>query len=205
MSGPPIPRRKRGRPVKETPDRREEVLRTAARLFGERGFRNTTLGDVGAALGISSPALYHYARSKEELLSECANIAFDRLLLALEAAKASATGLDRVEHFFDAYAQLTWDDFGRCFVLIDLRELNEPAKELARQTQLRLGGAVAAFIAEGVEDGSIRPCAPADVSRALFAAFNGIPRWHHPGSSRSIRNITESFLRIFLQGIKQPV
>lgn len=203
-SDKPVVRPTRGRPVKEIPDRREEVLRTAARLFSERGYRNATLEDVGAALGISRPALYHYARSKDELLSECATLAFDQLAGAVEAARALPTGLERVTHFFRAYAQLTWDDFGRCFVLIDLRELNEPSKEHARQTQLKLGASVAAFVAEGIEDGSIRPCAPADVSRALFGAFNSIPRWHRSVSRRSVANIAESFLGIMIDGIGPP-
>ena len=194
------PEARRGRPPK-VPDRRDEVLRTAARIFGERGFRNATLEDVGTALGISRPALYHYASSKDELLAECARIASRELLDALETAQAAPNGLERVKAFFRRYGDIIWDDFGRCFVLTDRRELNDDEKEHTRRTQLVLGAGVERLVLEGIKDGSIRQCAAADVSRTLFGVFNSIPRWHHEHSRRPIAHISESLLAIVVQGI----
>jgi len=194
------PVRRRGRPPK-VPDRRDEVLRTAARIFSQCGFKNATLEDVGNALGISRPALYHYAKSKDELLSECAKIAFQELLDALDTAKAAPNGLERVQVFFRLYGNIIWDDFGRCFVLTDRRELNDLEKEHTRQTQLMLGAAVESLVLEGIKDGSIRQCPAADVSRTLFGVFNSIPRWHHEHSRRPIADISESLLTIVVQGI----
>jgi AcrR family transcriptional regulator len=48
---------------------REAVMTAAADLFRERGFRETSLGDIGAAAGVSGPAIYRYFKSKGELLS----------------------------------------------------------------------------------------------------------------------------------------
>ncbi len=50
--------------------RRAEILRIAADLFAERGFANVTVDDIGAAAGISGPALYHHFTGKEALLGE---------------------------------------------------------------------------------------------------------------------------------------
>ena len=44
-------------------------MAAAADLFRERGFRETSLGDIGAAAGVSGPAIYRYFKSKGELLS----------------------------------------------------------------------------------------------------------------------------------------
>lgn len=49
--------------------RRQAILAAAADLFRTRGFRDTSLGDIGAAAGVSGPAIYHYFSSKGELLS----------------------------------------------------------------------------------------------------------------------------------------
>jgi AcrR family transcriptional regulator len=48
---------------------REAIMAAAADLFRERGFRETSLGDIGAAAGVSGPAIYRYFKSKGELLS----------------------------------------------------------------------------------------------------------------------------------------
>jgi AcrR family transcriptional regulator len=49
--------------------RRQAIVAAAADLFRTRGFRDTSLGDIGAAAGVSGPAIYHYFSSKGELLS----------------------------------------------------------------------------------------------------------------------------------------
>jgi AcrR family transcriptional regulator len=57
-----------GRPTKGERTR-EAIMAAATDLFRERGFRETSLGDIGAAAGVSGPAIYRYFRSKGELLS----------------------------------------------------------------------------------------------------------------------------------------
>jgi AcrR family transcriptional regulator len=57
-----------GRPTKGERTR-EAIMAAAADLFRERGFRETSLADIGAAAGVSGPAIYRYFNSKGELLS----------------------------------------------------------------------------------------------------------------------------------------
>jgi AcrR family transcriptional regulator len=49
--------------------RRAAILTAATDLFQDRGFRATSLDDIGAAAGISGPAIYRYFASKHELLA----------------------------------------------------------------------------------------------------------------------------------------
>jgi AcrR family transcriptional regulator len=50
--------------------RREQILATAAELFAERGFHGVSVVELGAACGISGPALYKHFASKDAMLSE---------------------------------------------------------------------------------------------------------------------------------------
>ncbi|WP_269204064.1 TetR/AcrR family transcriptional regulator [Nocardioides sambongensis] len=50
--------------------RRTELLAIAARLFAEKGFRNTTVRDIADAAGILSGSLYHHFDSKESMVDE---------------------------------------------------------------------------------------------------------------------------------------
>jgi AcrR family transcriptional regulator len=50
--------------------RREQLLSTAADLFAERGFHGTSVADLGAACGMSGPALYKHFPSKDAMLAE---------------------------------------------------------------------------------------------------------------------------------------
>src|SRR4051812_17417731 len=50
--------------------RRDELLRIAAGLFAEKGFKNTTVRDIADAAGILSGSLYHHFDSKESMVDE---------------------------------------------------------------------------------------------------------------------------------------
>lgn len=51
-------------------DRREQLLLAAERLFADRGFLAVRLEDIGAAAGVSGPAIYRHFPNKESLLVE---------------------------------------------------------------------------------------------------------------------------------------
>jgi AcrR family transcriptional regulator len=51
-------------------DSRQDILRTAARLFQQRGYDATSMNDVAAALKLSKGGLYHHFQSKDEILFE---------------------------------------------------------------------------------------------------------------------------------------
>src|SRR5688572_3272412 len=53
-----------------TVTRRDELLKIAARLFAEKGFKNTTVRDIADAAGILSGSLYHHFDSKESMVDE---------------------------------------------------------------------------------------------------------------------------------------
>ncbi len=50
--------------------RREQILDTAAEMFAQRGFHGVSVAELGAACGISGPALYKHFPSKDAMLAE---------------------------------------------------------------------------------------------------------------------------------------
>ena len=62
------------------PSRREQILRAAAQLFAERGARAVGVDDVGAAVGVTGPAIYRHFASKDAMLAEMLLRISERLL-----------------------------------------------------------------------------------------------------------------------------
>jgi AcrR family transcriptional regulator len=58
-------------------DSRQEILRTAARLFQQRGYDATSMNEVAGALKLSKGGLYHHFQSKDEILFEIMNHAME--------------------------------------------------------------------------------------------------------------------------------
>jgi AcrR family transcriptional regulator len=50
--------------------RREQILAVAAQLFAKHGYHGVSIADLGAAVGVSGPALYRHFPGKEALLEE---------------------------------------------------------------------------------------------------------------------------------------
>ena len=61
----------------------EFILRTAARIFAEKGYHPTTMRDISRATRVSLAGLYYYCKSKEELLFLIQDNCFGRVLARL--------------------------------------------------------------------------------------------------------------------------
>lgn len=72
--------------------RREQILQTAAELFAARGFHGVSVADLGAACGISGPALYKHFPSKDAMLSEMLVTISEHLLTGGQKRVANSDG-----------------------------------------------------------------------------------------------------------------
>ena len=75
----------------EAVTRREQLLATAAELFAARGFHGVSVADIGAACGISGPALYKHFPSKDAILAEML-VAISEELLGVGRERVAAAG-----------------------------------------------------------------------------------------------------------------
>jgi AcrR family transcriptional regulator len=75
------------------PSRREQILRAAAQLFAERGSRAVGVDDVGAAVGVTGPAIYRHFASKDAMLAEML-LRISERLLAGSTERIAAAGAD---------------------------------------------------------------------------------------------------------------
>ncbi|MGQ0481807.1 MAG: SACE_7040 family transcriptional regulator [Pseudonocardia sp.] len=67
-------------PSTQPTTRKGQILRVAAQLFARHGFHGVSIAELGAAVGISGPALYRHFQGKEALLAEMLVGISERLL-----------------------------------------------------------------------------------------------------------------------------
>src|SRR5947209_5008995 len=80
----------------------EFILRTAARIFAEKSYHSTSMRDISRATGVSLAGLYHYCKSKEELLFLIQDHCFGRVLQRLEQRLSDITDpVQRLRIFID--------------------------------------------------------------------------------------------------------
>lgn len=78
--------------------RAQHIARAAARLFAERGYGATSVDDIGAAVGVSGPAIYWHFASKQAMLAAILTDISERLLEGgLRCAAESASDAETIE------------------------------------------------------------------------------------------------------------
>jgi AcrR family transcriptional regulator len=176
MSQPTQTRRSRAKS-----DRRSQLVAAAERLVAERGFLAVRLEDIGAAAGVSGPAIYRHFPNKEALLVE---------LLVGISTRLLAGATDVVEHTTSASAALDGlIDFHLDFAfgepdLIriqdrDLAHLPAPAKRQVRKAQrqyVELWVDVLRRLDERLDEADARLMA-----HATFGLLNSTPHSVRPG------------------------
>ena len=182
--------------------KREAVLKTAAQLFLEKSYGRTSMNDVADRLNITKPALYHYFRNKEEILIECYRVGTGLIEDILnQIAAHCGTGLEKVEAFIYAYANVMTVNFGRCVMRLDDADLSSDALGEVRNYKKKIDRRLRSFIQEGIDDGSITPCDPKIAGFSIAGALNWICQWYEPEGALSAEEIATQFVRTLTQGL----
>ncbi|GGJ88479.1 TetR family transcriptional regulator [Pilimelia anulata] len=74
--------------------RRDEILAIAVGLFANRGYHGVSMDDIGAAAGVTGPALYHHFAGKEAMLAAALTPVSEALLTGARERVAAAAGPD---------------------------------------------------------------------------------------------------------------
>ena len=155
--------------------RRRELLAIAARLFAERGYGGTTIDDLGAAAGISGPALYWHFPSKDALLAEMLTDISDRLLVGAQQCVTDAgTPVDAVRALVGFQAAFAVEN--PALITVHQRELPHLTardRQVVRRTQrryLEVWVSALAVVAPAVDERDLRMA-----THALFGLLNATP------------------------------
>ena len=75
----------------EGSSRRRQILEIAAQLFAQKGYRGTSMREIGEKTGVLGGSLYHHIKSKDALFVELHNGALDAAEVLIVDAIARAT------------------------------------------------------------------------------------------------------------------
>jgi AcrR family transcriptional regulator len=182
--------------------KREAVLHTAVQIFMERGYWQTSLDDVAEKLKITKPAIYHYFRNKEEIYLECYRRGIALIEENLERIRQHpGTGLEKVAGFIHTYACLIARDFGRFLVRQDDRDLSGKAQAEVRAYKRSIDRRLRAFIQQGLDDQSVRPCNMKLAAFSVAGAINSLATWFEPGGELTAEQVAAEFAQTLTQGL----
>lgn len=181
----------------------DQLLMTASQLFNRRGVDGVSLDDVGAALGATKGAVYHYLENKTDLVVRCYRRAFDLYEAFADATlAASPSGLERgligvwlnVQAHTSGLSPLIEMAGADALPAAAGREITRRARAL----QLRFLG----WAQQGAAQGDSRPGLDFDALAQIGAGtFQWLPKWLEPADPRGRGAIADEITRLFIAGL----
>jgi AcrR family transcriptional regulator len=189
-------------------DKRRQLLDAAVRVFARKGFHASRVGDIAEEAGVAHGLLYHYFKSKDQVLEAVFHENWSVLVARIESVEETdEPAADQIRHIA-AIVLRTWlhlpdvvrvviQEFGRSPELAEqIGELTRPIEVLQR------------VIARGVERGEFR--ADVDPAFAATVVYGSIDElltaWvlgRLPSGEEDVATAEQTLLDVTLLGLRK--
>lgn len=185
-----------------------DVRRVALALFHERGYENTSMRDIAAALGVRKASLYHHVESKQELLLAAALDAGELLLRtqAEIARRLDLKPMERARRMFEGHVEVVASHQALVHALVrERRSLGPNARARLDAVRQAYEGAWRSVLEQAKERGQLR--AGLDVRTALLGLLgmaDWVVEWYRPDGRLTAHEVASSLADLALWGISAP-
>ena len=185
--------------------RDQEVLDAAIKVFHERGYSAATVQDVADELGILKGSLYHYIKTKEDLLFrllETVHWDVEGLLEEIREVEGLSP-LQRLRLYVTRQVEYNLDNLALISVYYhDMERLSVERSAQLVDLRRRNTAFVTNLIKEAQEAGEADPNREARLmANCLFATVIWTYRWYRPGSRDSRAAIAEECAAFAIGGL----
>ena len=181
----------------------EFILRTSARIFAEKSYHSTSMRDISRETNVSLAGLYHYCKSKEELLFLIQDNCFGRVLERLEERLNDVTDpINKLQIFIENHLSFFAAN------MAEMKVLSHEAESLQGDLHAHVSGKkdnytkLATKILKELSDSreSKRRVNLTVATYALFGMMNWIYNWYDPDGKLKVDELAQNLTQLFLEG-----
>ncbi len=182
--------------------RRSELTRQAARLFAERGYHGTSIGDLAEAMGVQKGSLYSHIASKEDLLYEAMREGADAFHGVLDGLPERLPVTERIRLALRGHLHVVAEQLDVATVFMrEWRYLEGERHDEIVAERRRYEERVRALFREGREGGEFRTdLDDATAALLVLSAANWAYTWLQPG--RDTDELADRFHAVLLDGMR---
>src|SRR5918992_1231012 len=182
--------------------RRSELTRAAARLFAEKGYHGTSIGDLAKALGVRKASLYSHIESKQDLLYETMRDGATAFHAALDAIPDDLPAVEKIRLALRGHLRVVADQLDVATVFMrEWRYLEGQRRDEILAERRRYEERFRGLFHEGRELSELRT--DLDESGAalfLLSAMNWAYTWLDP--DRDTDELADRFFALLLDGMR---
>ena len=182
--------------------RRTELTRAAARLFAEKGYHGTSIGDLAEAMGVQKGSLYAHIESKADLLWEVAREGSAAFHEALDGVPEEGPVVERIRAALRAHLRVVAEQLDVATVFVrEWRYLQGERRDEFVAERRRYEDRIRGLFRDGVEQSELRTDLDVAVAALLFlSAANWAYTWLRPG--RDTAELADRFFELLIDGMR---
>ncbi|MBN1365695.1 MAG: TetR/AcrR family transcriptional regulator [Syntrophaceae bacterium] len=150
--------------------RKDNIIDSALQVFAEKGYADATMTDIAKKAGVSTPALYEYFKTKEDLLFAIPEKFMEEPIRIMEYVAPYLRGAEaKIRSIVQGY--LTIYDSNPLYASLVMLELKTNRKFLKTKTYgmvRKVSGALLEVIKEGIKDGTFKENTDAFLIRSMI-------------------------------------
>jgi len=185
--------------------RREVIVKAAATLFHEKGYKAASMRDLAERVGVEAASLYNHIRSKTELLHDiCFNVAniFWEYFNKVEVMDASP--IEKFEILLRFHIKQMIENFEEVYISDrEWRYLADPYLSNFQNQRRNYRKRFAAVIEQGIANGEINKIDASTAVLIVLHAVSGIESWHRSKLKISGEELEENMVTILIDGLKK--
>jgi AcrR family transcriptional regulator len=182
--------------------RRRELTREAAKLFAQKGYHGTSIGDIAEALGVQKGSLYAHIASKEDLLYETMREGADAFHGALDAIPDDAPVTEKIRLALRGHLRVVAEQLDVATVFVqEWRYLEGARRDEIIAERRRYEERIRELFREGRELSELRAdLDDASAALLLLSAANWAYTWLQPG--RDTDELADRFFALLVDGMR---
>jgi AcrR family transcriptional regulator len=178
------------------------IMAAALRLFGTKGYGAVGIREIAFEAGISTAALYHYMRTKEDLLVA---LMTDRMSRIIASGRAATAGLEAPEQKLAALVRVHIVAHGRYPETVidqEVRSLSPQARPSVVALRDEYENIWREVMDTGAELGVFEVPHSQTARLAVLEMCNGVVNWYKPGGPLALSQIADNFCELVLAMVR---
>lgn len=186
--------------------RKEQVIRSAAELFKEKGYAASSMRDLAQKLGIEAASLYSHIKSKEEILQTlCFDMAAEFRESLEKVEKQNVSASEKLSMGIIGHVNVMARDLTASAVFMnEHRHLSNPYLRDFLLLRINYINRFKAIIEQGVASGEFKKNIDTKLAvMTLFSSLNWMPMWYSPEGSIEPKELGQQLANMLVNGLKQ--
>lgn len=184
--------------------RKEEIVKTAAKLFKEKGYSAVTMRDLASVMGIKAASLYNHINSKQDILNEIIISIAEEFTYGMKLIQSNEDScIEKLKKIIQLHVRISSDNiYGMASLNNDWMHLED---ELGYYQKLRLDyeSDFMLILKQGIAAGEIIDAKPDVMMFSILTTLRSLYLWIPKREILSLDELSQNLTQILIEGINK--